>query len=309
MALLSENWGDLLEPGLRRVFFQAFGRRASMVQQLFSTVKSTKATEHETSVGAAGSDGWNFEDTGTVQYVDYNQGYRIDTTNVEFARGIQIQRKLLDDDQYNVINRQTTQLADSAFVHREKAGAGVFINAFTDSGTTSEGFAIAGYDSVGLCSDAHPYSPADTGTTQSNEGTYTLTKDNVSTVRNLMMAFTDDQGDIVNVMPNMILVPPELEDDALVIVKSVNDPASANNAINPQSGRFVVVVWHYLTDANAWFMIDRDMMKQLLMWYDRIGLEFKKEENFDTLIQKFRAYMRYSRTWVDYHWLYGNNPS
>jgi len=123
------------------------------------------------------------------------------------------------------------------------------------------------------------------------------------------MKFTDDRGDILNVMPDLLMVPPELEDDALVINKSALDPASANNAINPNQGRLSTKVWYYLTDSNAWFMIDTARMKRDLIWYDRIPLEFGREEDFDTFEAKFRAYMRYSRNWRDYRWIYGQNPS
>ena len=184
----------------------------------------------------------------------------------------------------------------------------LFTNAFTDSGTDDYGFSIAGADSVGLCSLAHPYSPTD-GTTQANEGTLALTRDNVRTTRQNHMAQTDDRGDILNIMPDTILVPPELEDDALMINRSALDPNSANNAINPQNGRWNVVTWHYLTDANAWFSIDSSRMKRDLIWYDRIPLEFDKERDFDTLEAKFRAYARWSRGWRDYRWIWGNNPS
>ena len=306
--MISENWADLLEPGLRRVFDQAIGRNKSMIPLLFNTVSSKKAAEHDTSYGALGTSGWNFEDSDTVQYGDFNQGYKVTATHVEFARGIQIKRKLYDDEQYGVMAKAARILADSAFSQREKAAAGVFINAFTDSGTTGEGFPIAGYDSVGLCSAAHPYSEYDS-TAQNNESTLSLTKANVAATRQAMMAFTDDKGDLINIVPDVLLVPPELEDDALVIVKSTQDPASANNAINPQAGRFQVVVWNYLTDSNSWFTIDKGTMKEHLIWYNRIPLEFKQEENFDSIVAKYRAYMRYSRIWTNYIWVYGNNPS
>ena len=79
-----------------------------------------------------------------------------------------------------------------------------------------------------------------------------------------MIEYVDMNGDLMNVMPDELLVPPELEDTALEIVRSAQDPASANNAINPQAGRFSVRVWNYLTDANAWFMIDSGRRRQSL---------------------------------------------
>lgn len=55
-----------------------------------------------------------------------------------------------------------------------------------------------------------------------------------------------------------------------------------------------MITWHYLTDANAWFTIDSGLRRRHLRWYDRIPLEFDREQDFDTLIAKWRAYMRFS---------------
>lgn len=312
MAHAAANWAELLTPQTTEAFYLGFtdeGRRASMVSNLYRMESSQRAFEEHLGVGQFSSQGWNFEDSGRVQYDDRNKGYLQRFTHVEFAKGFVVQRKLIDDNLTQVVFDDARELGDSAFRLREKSAANVFANAFTDTGTDGDGFAIAGSDGVGLCSLAHPNSPADAGSTQANEGTLALTKDNVRTTRQAHMALADDRGDILNIMPDLLLVPPELEDDALVIVRSVLDPNTGNNAINPQSGRFAVATWHYLADANAWFMIDTGRMKRDLIWYERIPVEFGREEDFDTLQAKFRAYMRYSRGFRDWRWVYGQNPS
>lgn len=311
MVMAAANWAELLTPQLTEAFFVGFtdgGRRESMIPAIFRELDSERSFEEHIGVGQFGSAGWNFEATGRVQYDEREKGYKTTWTHAEFAKGFLVQRKLIDDNLTQIPFDNAQNLGDSAFRKKEKDAADVFNGAFTDSGTTDSGFAKAGADAVGLCSTAHPYNPVDS-TTQSNEGTSSLTKANVRTVRTAMMKFVDDRGDILNVMPDTILVPPELEDDALEIVRSVLDPTSANNAVNTQAGRFKVVTWYYLTDANAWFMIDGARMKRDLIWYDRIPLEFGREQDFDTFEAKFRAYMRYSRNWRDYRWIYGNNPS
>jgi hypothetical protein len=309
MTMIAANWAELLTPQTTDAFFAGFtdgGRRSSMIEAIYRVENSERAFEEHIGVGQFSSEGWNFEDTGRVQYDDRNKGFLKRFTHVEFAKGFVVQRRLIDDNLTSIVFDNANDLGDAAFRKREKSAAALFNNAFTDSGTDNEGFPIAGPDAVGLCSAAHPYNSIDT-TTQSNEGTLFLTKDNVRTTRQNMMALTDDRGDILNIMPDALLVPPELEDDALVIVKSTLDPASANNAINPQSGRFSVMTWHYLTDATAWFMLDQGRMKRDLLWYERIPVEFDREPDFDTFQTKFRAYMRYSRGFRDWRWVYGQN--
>lgn len=311
MPAVASNWAELLTPQTTEAFYVGFtdgGRRASMVSDFYRVENSQRAFEEHIGVGQFSTAGWNFEDTGRVEYDDRNKGYLKRFTHVEFAKGFMVQRKLIDDNMTSVIFDDANELGDSSFRFREKAAAQTFNGAFTDSGIDDWGMPIAGPDGVGLCSLAHPYSPVDS-TTQANEGTLSLTKDNVRATRQAMMAFKDDRGDKLNVMPDQLLVPPELEDDALVIVRSTLDPASANNAINPQSGRFTVATWHYLTDSNAWFMLDSGRRGRDLIWYERIPVEFGREEDFDTFVAKFRAYMRFSRGFRDYRFIYGQNPS
>lgn len=311
MVMAAASWAELLTPQLTEAFFVGFtdgGRRGSLIDSIFRTLDSERAFEEHIGVGQFGSQGWNFEKSGRVQYDEQDKGYKTTFTHVEYAKGFMVQRKLIDDNLTQVSFDRASNLGDSAFRKREKDAASVFNNGFTDSGTDDSGFPIAGADAVGLLSLVHPYNPSNSAT-QANEGTLALTKANVQTTRTAMMKFTDDVGDVVSVMPDLLLVPPELEDDALTIVRSVLDPTSANNAINPQAGRFKVVPWFFLTDANAWFMIDSSRMQRDLIWYDRIPLEFGREQDFDTFISKFRAYMRYSRNWRDYRWVYGQNPS
>jgi phage major head subunit gpT-like protein len=315
MAHVSSNWSELLTPQLTEAFYIGFtdsGRRASMIPNLYRIENSQRAFEEHIGVGQFSSEGWNFEQTGRVAYDDRNKGYLKRFTHVEYAKGFVVTRKLIDDNLTSIAFNDAQELGDASFRKREKSAAQVFNNAFTDSGTDADGFAIAGADGVGLCSDAHPLSPVDTAVTADNEYTLALTKDNVRTVRQDMMAFTDDRGDILNVIPNALLVPPELEDDALVIIRSQYDPSTGNNgsnAINPQAGRFTVMPWHYLSDANAWFMIDESRMKRDLIWYERVPVEFGAEDDFDTFQKKFRAYMRYSRGFRDWRWVAGSNAS
>lgn len=304
MAITSAQWADLLDPIVRKWWEQGFARRASLIPTLFNVQTSTRAYEEVSGVGAIGIDAWeNYEASGQISEADFNQGYKKTFTHQEYVLDLSVERKLIDDDQHNIVRTSSFRLGDSAALRRETHAVSVFNNAFSDT--------FAGADSVGLCSEAHPYGPDKTGSTQSNEGTLALTKTNVATTREAMMAFTDDNGNKVAVTPTMLLVPPALEDEALVIARSLNDPDSNSNAINPQSGRFQVVPWHYLTDSNAWFMIDPILMKMGgLEWYDRVPVSIGLRDGDDRTVRAYwRSYMRYSYGWSDWRWVYGNNPS
>lgn len=294
---ISEQWAELLEPGLRRIFYQEYEGLAaeSRIPMMFSIQSSSKAQEHDLGVGAFGV--WD-EYKGAIEYDDNEQLYKTTYTHTEFARGFKVERKLVDDDQYNIINRRPQGLAIAAARKREQDAASVFNNAFSSSYT--------GGDSVELCGD-HPYSPSNAAT-QSNAGSTALSYDAVIATRKLMRAYEDDRGELVPINPNTLLVPPELEDTAWTIVNSMNKPGTADNDGNfVRSRGLSVVVWDYLTDANNWFMIDSRLAGLFLNWFDRVPIEFASDPTSDFRLEaRYRGYMRYSYGWSDWRWVYGH---
>ena len=308
MPLTSGNFADLLKPGLKRIYDIGMSRPRPIMEMLFGVESSTRFQEEYQGMGAQGLVP-PFD--GTVPYHNFDAGYRTDIRNYEFAMGIQVERRLVDDDQYGQIRRRASNMSDSFNNTIEQDAVNVFINGFTDSGTNRMGASTNGADGVGLLSTAHPYSPADTGTTQANEATLALTIDNLDTTRQAMRNFTDDAGQLLGVNPNMLLVPPELERTAtqLVSERALYEPGSAQYDVNMFSGRFQPVVWDRLTDANAWFLIDSTLMKQHLIWQWRVRPEFAQADDFDGLTAKYRGYMRYGIGWTDWRWIFGQNPS
>jgi phage major head subunit gpT-like protein len=295
---ISEQWAYLLDPGLRAIFdLQRDALAAEAVApKLFNVQSSSKAVEYDLSVG--GFADWE-EYEGAIEYDDHEQGYRTSYTHVEFARGFKVERKLVDDDLYNVINKRPAGLALSAMRKREKDAASVFNNAF--AGTH------LGADSKDLCATDHPYSPSN-ASTQGNEGSTALSYDAVVATRELMRAYVDDRGELIQVRPDTILVPPELEEEAFAIMKTANKVDIADYHANfVASAVSKVIVWDYLTDANNWFMIDSRLAKMYLNWFDRVPLEFAMDPTSDFRLEaRFRGYMRYSYGWSDWRWVYGH---
>jgi len=297
---ISEQWAELLEPGLREIFFQTSGALAanSRIPALFDVTTSTRAFEEFLSVGSMGN--WETY-KGAIEYDDLAKGYKTTVTHEEYAKGFKIERKLVDDDQYSLFRDRPAELAMSAMRTREVHAASIFNNAFSTS--------YLGGDGKPLCEDDHPKSPSNAAT-QDNEGTLSLSYANVSATRLLMRAYTDDRGNLIPVQPDTLLVPPELEETAYGIWRTMNKPDTADNLANfTQSYLRNVVVWDYLTDANAWFLIDSTMAKTCLKWLDRTPLEFALDptSNF-RLESRWRGYMRYSYGFKDWRWVYGNNP-
>lgn len=304
MPAISEQWPYLLEPGLRSIFYKQVDALAAEAKAplLFNVQGSLKASEYALGVGGFGD--WQ-EYKGAIEYDNFDQGYKTTFTHTEFARGFSVERKLVDDDLYNIINARPAGLALAAMRKREKDAASVFNNAFTASSP------YLGADSQSLCDGAHPASPANTSTTQSNSGTSALSASAISATRLLMREFKDDRGELIQVMPDTLLVPPELEETARIAVGTPQKVGSGDNDINfVNSLGLRVVVWDYLTDANNWFLIDSRLAKQHLWWFNRVPIEFSLDPASEYQLKaNYRGYMRYSYGWSSWEWVYGHAVS
>lgn len=296
MPLIKEGWADALEPGIREWFFLGAQRRQALAPRLFDFMTSQKNAEHMRGVGSIAPDAWEeFDTTGKPASVAYDQGYKKTFTHRTYLVELPIKKELIEDNLYTEVIDAASQLGDSAMLKREVDAASVFNNAASAS--------YLGADGVALASDSHPNGPDSSGTQDNNFAATALTKANVAVVREAMMAFKDDKGSLVAVTPNTLLVPPALEDEAIEIAKSMNDPTSGNNTINPQFGRFEVVAWHYLTSATTWFMIDSVLMKQSLKWFDRVPLSIYLKQADTSVYATYMARMRYSFGWRDWRWV------
>jgi hypothetical protein len=300
----SANFGDLLDPRFQRIFNEQVDRDQldDMIPTIYGQPDDNgRADMRWSSVGAFG-DFTQF--TGNVTYDDVAQGYDVIQTHIEFASGFQVERKLFDDDQYNIMDQRPAGLANAAMRTRQKHAARIFNNAFmvdTLFSVNSEG--------VPLCSTQHLTNAdgVDISVGFNNSSTVALSATAVTAARIKFRGFRDDRGNRYDAMADEILIPPDLYDVAFEIVKSAGKPDTPNNNRNVHEGVYTVIEWNYLTDTNNWFFMDSKTRKMHLHWVDRVGLEFAYAEDLDTIIAKWRAYMRYSPSYDDWRWVLGSN--
>ena len=298
--LRQEQFDSLLTPVIYHHFELGQSRVPSLRGRLFSVRGSTIAEEKGTGMGGMSPDAWNqYKKGGKKGRLDLDQLYTQSYTHVEYPVELVIEKRLLLNDQYGRIGDIVRRAGISAEQKMEIDAAGLFNAAFTGA-TWSDGKV--------LCATDHPKSPNKSAGTYSNKGTTALSKAAVSATRILMMRFADDKGNEIGLMPNVLLVPPELEDTALEIANSALDPASANNAINPQAGRFSVISWQRLSDTNAWFMIDDTWRSEVVNWYNREAVQVMMTHETTTEVV-YELKLHYSFGCDDWRWIYGHNPS
>lgn len=264
------------------------------VQQFFNRQRSSDAQEKNQGIGGFGNVP---EYTGAIQYDNFELLYATTYQHKEYVQGMAVERKLVDDAKYGVINQRAQLLGLSFDRTREVHAASVFNNAFSSS--------YVGGDGKALCATDHPRSPND-ATTQSNKGTTALSHDAVVVAETAMMGFTDSKGNPMNIVPDTLLVPVALRTTALTITGSSLKSGTANNDTNTLDG-YRTSVSKYLTDANNWWLIDSRMALMFLNWFDRVSPEFKEAADSDYELElRYRGYMRHSFGWDHWAWIYGS---
>lgn len=247
----------LVDPGIKAVLADEYSMLDEKLMKIFKPVEMRTISEEF--AGYAG--------LGDIPQIDEAEEFgedaimhTYDTTLTAYKYGqmLPISYELLEDDLSGAIEKG--KYGSRALVRKgEKLGASVFNNAFSTS-YTSYG------DAKPLCSVGH--TRADGGTAQSNASAtgITLTEENLETAILAMRNQLDDRGNLISVVPSILLVPPALEKEALIITKSSNrsdtadNDANVNNMREYKGGMLKVVVWDYLGAAaggsdTAWFLI------------------------------------------------------
>lgn len=103
------------------------------------------------------------------------------------------------------------------------------------------------YDSVALFNSTH-------ANYLNGSGSYPLNQANLESAKTKMREQTDLDGNYLELRPKYLLVDPSNEFNARRLLESIDDPSTANRAINVHKGSLEVIVSNYVTDA-AWYLI------------------------------------------------------
>ena len=290
---ISASFGKLLEPGLRKIFFESYKEIPEQYSKIYNMLTSTKAQEHEWGMGALTDWAERTSETDEVSYAKVSPGLERIYTHKAFTRGFMIGRELYDDDQYNQIEKMPKALARAGKAHVEKMAMKPLINGFSTAVGGVGASAI--YDTKALFAVDHPL--LDSVKLGNNLATGPLTSGNLQLAIMQMRATLDEAGNLIVRTPKRLIVPPALEYTARVILESVAIPGSDHNDINVVKGALELVVLDYLGTANggsdtAWFLQDSSDHELNFFW--RMKPEFKWTEDFDTFVAKYRGYMRFS---------------
>ena len=300
---ISENFGKLLYPGLRKIFFETYDEIPEQFPKIFNVETSTSATETDHGMGAFGDWTERTDELSPVAYAKIQDGGEVTYKHKAFTKGFMISRELNDDEKYGQMKKMAKALARAGRAKVEKDAITVLTKGFKND----EG-AFKGRDGKELFHDQHPL--VDSEKTCSNLMTGALNEANLKKAIQMMASQLDEAGNLIQMKATKLIVPPALEDTALRLLHSSQLPGTELNDTNEYlKNRLQVVVMDYLGATaggsdTAWFLQDGTRHELNFFW--RVKPEFKNEEDFDTFVAKYRGYMRYSYGFSDWRGMVGS---
>jgi hypothetical protein len=299
MAIItSSNFAKALWPGVNAWFGKEYKEYKTEYDKIFPKSSSKKAYEEDVGVSSLGLASEKTQG-GPISYDDMRQGFTTRYTHIVYALGFMITREMVEDDQYSIIgSRKAKALARSMRQTKEVIAANVLNRAFNGS--------FVGGDGKELCATNHPNVA---GGTWANELSVAADLSEASLEQAVIdiSAFTDDRGLLIAARPVKLVIPSQLQFEAHRVLKSSLRSNSADNDTNALKDMGMmqdILVNHYFTDPDAWFLITDcpDGMK----YFERRGDQFEMDNDFDTENAKFKATARYSFGWSDPRGIYGS---
>lgn len=237
-------------------------------------------------------------ESGAVHYDSHTQGFVSRYVHLAYGMGYIVTKEELDDNLYSEVSMgRSESLAFSLRQTEENVGANVLNRAFSSSFT--------GGDGVEAISTVHP----DFNGTWSNElsPAADFSEAALEDLSIQIMAATNPRGLKISILPKRLILPVNLVFEAERVLGSQLQNDTANNAINALKAKGVipeVVVNHYLTDTDAWFI--KTNAPNGLCWYDRVAAQFTQDNDFDTENAKAKVYRRFSAGWTDPRGIYAS---
>jgi phage major head subunit gpT-like protein len=295
MKLTRDNFGELLTPIHKKVFFNAYDEIAPQYTEIFAIETMNKKEETEAHMGAFGMWATNTEGN-TINEDEMSQGDTATYTAARYDKGYEVTWELVQDDLYNVMkgigkggSSKALGMGLSATI--EDACAAVLNN----------GFSNTGYDGVSLFSNSHPLT--DSASLGDNLTTGALTDANLKNGLILMRDTRDPANIRVRAIPKKLIVPTELEYTAKAIIESQGPAGELSNDSNTVP-RLKLCVMDYLSSSTAWFIQAGSIENLKLKWREKPL--FDSQPIPKTVDHFMYGYARWAQGYSDYRGLVGS---
>jgi len=277
-------------------------QKQSILKYIFCMDKTSNFAEkysYETSLGdfEPVGEGGKYPESG------FQEGYDRVVEPDEWKLSFPVTQTMIEDARMGKVKRKAHGFMRSHGRTRELFGL-AFLNAGNATtmtfGKNNKVFNIAAADGQALFSTAHPSKTGGTAN-QSNLYNAVFSYDTLCYGEEKMHYFKDDDGNILTVSPDTIIIPDKAVTKKLVFdaIGCEGIPGTADNSFNYQFGRWNVIIsplltnWSGISGGDVVYLVDSKYNEayECMPWLDRIPLSVKSyiDENTDNNIFKGRA--------------------
>ncbi len=214
-----------------------------------------------------------------------------------------LSREIVEDSKIMDLKNKPTAFVNGFYRTREQFGAALYCAAVekkTILNFCGMKFDAAAADGKCLFDKAHP-SILGKGS-QSNQFADAFSADALGAAESAMQEFRGDNGEVLGVIPDTILIPNdhELKKKVFAAIGADQDPDTANNGFNYQYGRWTVAVAPYLNQyltkgSKPWMLLASGYNEEYAgaVWLDRTELEVKSRINEGNDANIWSGYARF----------------
>ena len=303
MATFRATMPELLETRLKRVYLNNYSRIPSLWEKIANIESSTQS--HEDTIRVAGLGLLVLKPEGTpVTYDDPVQGTRKRAVHQTYALGFRVTMEMMDDEQYNVIEKMPADLADATREHKEILFWSIFNDAFAGSTFTDADGTTA------LCASHTLLRSGTAGSTFSNFLSPTVAL-SVSGLESIMTKFAltpNESGRYVQLRGQYLVIHPNESHKAYQLLETTKEPftnENQENTVKTSRSGLTPLETPYLTDTDAYFVVSPKSQHRMI-WYNRMKVTFGRDKDAQTKDAMFDAMYRASVTWDDWRGVVGS---
>lgn len=270
----------------------------SFVEKVFKMMDSDNYGEKMTSFTSLAQGFMPVGEGGAYPKDDRQEGYSKFLEHETWKDSFTITQEMVEDSKLLDLNRTGARgFIDAYALTREKYGASIIVGAINGTTTKFRGMDVDCTCNDGLSIFSTAHTSITTTKTQSNKFSNALDETNLGLVETAMQNFEDDNGEVLTVSPDTIIIPnnASMKKKVFEVIGSDKDPMTSNNGFNYQFGRWSVITSPYLNNMpdGSYILYDSRYNENYngLIWFDRIPLTVSShiDENTDNNVWKGRS--------------------
>jgi len=261
--LITENFSDLMDVRFKDIADEIWGFQPEGLKYWVEEDTNRKYEKYSAMTG--GEIVPKSRDIDPMPKSNVLQGFDYEIEPEVYRQSIEVEERLLETDQFRVIQGKFKALNQNAKDTIELYAARPFNTAFS----ATVDFLAA--DGMNIIDTDRPYEDAAAGTYDNEDSSGALTQSTVGTMRLNFAKTKGPRGRVRPIRMEKLVIPADLEDTAITELGSALKPGSSLNDKNYLTEyNLSYEVWHYLTSTAYFFgMGPKDMCQLKWLWGKR----------------------------------------